>query len=636
MIGIMRKKRYTQQEIEILKSNPNVKDVRENRLTLTYKFRKIIYEAWIKDPRNKTIRNVLSQNSFDLKMVGSAFISNIHTNFTRRGSPKGGKNKIIGKSNSTFRTDKQYNQFLLSTGKFKKGDYGIGFSDLFINEIYHEYPTVSIEEQLIKYGIDPEKVGYQRIYHLKRRLDNNKITSVRIVYDENFINKYSSHPYVSKCTKKQFVLSNQFYNEASRYSQLHIDEILGIFEFDSKELDITLKTRIKYKLDYWKKTDKKVIDTTSETYLKIQRNKIDALIKMIHDNFNKVREIVPLLSCQQKRQLCLWIRSIPHNRYDFTMRKILSELGLSKSQYYHILKSHDYGCAEQNKSNQDDVDIKIIESVLNSEKYPMGHRMVYMRMKNISGVQFGKNKILRLMRKYNLSSNVREKKQSRIEAKKQLEERKKPNLLKRQFRLHKPYEVLLTDVSYIKYGSGKTAYLSAIKDSVTGRVYTMDISDSNDLLLVESSIGNLSNYKFHNGLFHSDQGALYLNNFYQTKIENLGFTQSMSKRGNCWDNAPQESFFGHFKDECKELITQCSTLEELKVVINDYMDYYNNRRPQWCRNKMTPIEYEEYLLSMNDDEFHQYLDKEQKKYDNMMEKAKEKAIIRATDIGAGG
>jgi len=70
----------------------------------------------------------------------------------------------------------------------------------------------------------------------------------------------------------------------------------------------------------------------------------------------------------------------------------------------------------------------------------------------------------------------------------------------------------------------------------------------------------------------------------------------MSRRGNCWDNAPQESFFGHLKDEAN--IKSCETFEQLKDEIDQYMAYYNNYRYQWKLKKMTPVEYRNHLLSL--------------------------------------
>jgi putative transposase len=95
-------------------------------------------------------------------------------------------------------------------------------------------------------------------------------------------------------------------------------------------------------------------------------------------------------------------------------------------------------------------------------------------------------------------------------------------------------------------------------------------------------------------LIHSDQGSHYTSPIYQKLVKKNRLMQSMSRRGNCWDNAPQESFFGHFKDEVH--IKPCQTLEELKKEIKDYMTYYNNYRYQWDLNKMTPVQYRDHLL----------------------------------------
>ena len=69
------------------------------------------------------------------------------------------------------------------------------------------------------------------------------------------------------------------------------------------------------------------------------------------------------------------------------------------------------------------------------------------------------------------------------------------------------------------------------------------------------------------------------------------FFQSMSRKGNCWDNAPQESFFGHMKDEIEDKLHRCKTFEQVKALIDDWMDYYNNDRCQWELAKLTPTEY---------------------------------------------
>ena len=101
-----------------------------------------------------------------------------------------------------------------------------------------------------------------------------------------------------------------------------------------------------------------------------------------------------------------------------------------------------------------------------------------------------------------------------------------------------------------------------------------------------------------NILIHSDQGFHYTNPEYIFRIKELNMVQSMSRKGNCIDNAPIESFFGHMKDELD--YKSCATFDELYLKIAEYMRYYNNERKQWTRNKMTPVEYRNHLLSQKE------------------------------------
>ena len=69
----------------------------------------------------------------------------------------------------------------------------------------------------------------------------------------------------------------------------------------------------------------------------------------------------------------------------------------------------------------------------------------------------------------------------------------------------------------------------------------------------------------------------------------------MSRRGNCWDNAPQESFFGHMKDEICEAVAGCIIFEDVVAKVDDWIDYYNNDRYQWDLLKLSPKEYYQYM-----------------------------------------
>ena len=128
--------------------------------------------------------------------------------------------------------------------------------------------------------------------------------------------------------------------------------------------------------------------------------------------------------------------------------------------------------------------------------------------------------------------------------KKGLEHRTAPNLLQRKFDVNVPDTIYSTDISYLLY-----------------------------------------------------QGVHYTHPLYVQKLKEFGVTQSMSRKGNCLDNAPIESFFEHLKDDVD--IKACRTFEEVKTLVENYIDYYNNERCQWGLNKMTPAQCRCHLLDLS-------------------------------------
>ena len=182
-------------------------------------------------------------------------------------------------------------------------------------------------------------------------------------------------------------------------------------------------------------------------------------------------------------------------------------------------------------------------------------------------------------------TKLRKKNPYNIAFKKGLEHRTAPNLLKQNFKVNQPDKVYSTDISYLFYNKGKRAYLSATKDLATKEIVAFNISKELDL---NSTYGNFAEFlksKNCSGLIiHSDQGWHYTHPYYVNKLKELGVTQSMSRKGNCLDNAPIESFFGHLKDE-------------VDIKVENYIYYYNNERCQWSLNKMTPAQRRCHLLN---------------------------------------
>ena len=98
-------------------------------------------------------------------------------------------------------------------------------------------------------------------------------------------------------------------------------------------------------------------------------------------------------------------------------------------------------------------------------------------------------------------------------------------------------------------------------------------------------------------IIHSDQGCHYTSCSFIQLVKDKRLRQSMSRKGNCWDNAPQESFFGRMKDHIGERLKKCTTYKEIHTVIDDWMDYYNNDRYQWRLARLSPNEYYQYIIT---------------------------------------
>ena len=173
------------------------------------------------------------------------------------------------------------------------------------------------------------------------------------------------------------------------------------------------------------------------------------------------------------------------------------------------------------------------------------------------------------------------------------------NIVNREFH-RAPRKVLLTDITYLYFHGGRSkCYLSTILDAFTHEIlaYQVSLSLKVDFVLdtVDSLIAEHGCTLDQETIVHSDQGCHYTSYAFIQALKDAQFVQSMSRRGNCWDNAPQESFFGHMKDEITDLIEACATFADVTAQVDDWIDYYNKDRGQWSLLKLAPREYYEYL-----------------------------------------
>jgi len=280
------------------------------------------------------------------------------------------------------------------------------------------------------------------------------------------------------------------------------------------------------------------------------------------------------------------------------VKELCAIAGVSRSGYYNWIKSADKR-AEKEAADRSDFDL-ILEAY-RFRGYDKGIRGIHMRLLHMDPpVLMNLKKIRRLMNKYGLKCPIRKANPYRRMAKAMKTDVISDNLLQRQFREHGPRKVLLTDITYIPC-CGVFFYLSVIKDAYTMQVLAYVLSDSLEVDFVLETVNDLINA--HGAslddetLIHSDQGCHYTSKKFRQIVSDHSLRQSMSRRGNCWDNAPQESFFGHMKDEIMEKIASAESFDEAREIIDDYMDYYNNDRGQWELAKLSPNEYYRYVTT---------------------------------------
>ncbi len=170
-----------------------------------------------------------------------------------------------------------------------------------------------------------------------------------------------------------------------------------------------------------------------------------------------------------------------------------------------------------------------------------------------------------------------------------------PNYLHQQFNAQKAYQVLHTDITQISINEQVKGYLSPVIDEASGAVVAYATSTHPNMKLVSTMLASLFNKlpQRSNSIMHSDQGWQYQHHLYQILLRQHGITQSMSRKGNCLDNSPAESFFNLLKRECLNRI-KITSFQQFKTVIEQYIYWYNNVRISANKKGMTPNQYIRY------------------------------------------
>jgi putative transposase len=249
------------------------------------------------------------------------------------------------------------------------------------------------------------------------------------------------------------------------------------------------------------------------------------------------------------------------------------------SYYYHHKKSL---LSDKYKEIKE-----LINRIYHYHKGRYGYRRITLEI-NKRGLLINHKTVLKLMRELGLKSLIRVKRYKSYKGQIGLTA---PNILQRNFKTVKPNKKWATDITEFKV-LGNKLYLSPIIDLFNGEIISYDLSEKPDfkqvVAMLKMSFKKISNHK--NLILHSDQGWQYQMKQYRRLLQDKGITQSMSRKGNCLDNAVIESFFGILKSELFYL-NKYESISQLKKDIKEYIEYYNNERIKKDLSGMSPIEY---------------------------------------------
>ncbi len=255
--------------------------------------------------------------------------------------------------------------------------------------------------------------------------------------------------------------------------------------------------------------------------------------------------------------------------------------GVSRAAYYAWVKKLGEADADQERMEQ-------VQAVYEASHKTYGYRRITIHLQTKLGLHINHKAVLRLMCKLGIRSRARKPRMY-----KKLEEigtyHRYPNVLNRDFAATQPNQKWVTDVTFIRTQQG-WAYLSTIKDLYDGFIVAHVFDQSNSIALVTQMLKQAKQKeKVTDGLIlHSDQGTQYTSHAYHVLVGEYNITPSMSRRGNCWDNAPMENFFGHLKEEYLRHFKQ-PTFKEAEQLICEYIYFYNYERIQ-LKTRQTPYE----------------------------------------------
>ncbi|MDW2887182.1 IS3 family transposase [Exiguobacterium artemiae] len=292
------------------------------------------------------------------------------------------------------------------------------------------------------------------------------------------------------------------------------------------------------------------------------------ILKKVHGDRKRVEKevIIKIVGCLRGK---------------YTITTILSALNVSRASYYRWIKE---------SVGAPSVLEKAIIELSKQTKYRNGHRKIKALLQQIYQLKANRNTVQKIMQKYHLQCRIKPKRRWKSQGERII---MAPNLLERDFTASKPNQKWVTDITYIQYGS-TTKYLSTIIDLFNNEIVAYKLYDHQQTPLVVDTLKlALENRNHPEGvILHSDQGSVYTSYVFQEFVKRNHLTSSMSRRGNCWDNAVIESFHSNLKSEEFQYVKFNSLRDhEVSERVIHYLNYYNEERIQEKLGYLTPKKY---------------------------------------------
>ncbi|QJG57511.1 IS3 family transposase [Escherichia coli] len=287
-----------------------------------------------------------------------------------------------------------------------------------------------------------------------------------------------------------------------------------------------------------------------------------------------------LLAKKKKRRSWRKTKVIRSLRCGHCQSDLLKAAGLARSTLYYQLSLQ--------KAKDKYADVKqLIASIFHEHRGCYGYRRIHCELQK-RGLKFSGKTVRKLMQQLGLKSPVRLKKYRSYRGNMGLAAE---NILQRQFKAEAPCEKWVTDITEFRAG-GQKLYLSPILDLFNGEIVAWETACRPTEELVKRMLnkGLESLAEGEKPLLHSDQGWHYRIKSYQSALADKGLVQSMSRKGNCLDNAVMENFFGHLKEEMYYR-RDYRSVEELENAVNEYITYWNQKRIKLSLGGLSPVEY---------------------------------------------